>query len=153
MKYKLVELGKEDSFYGVPGIVGLVGESDQEQDRNNGYAPAKLKCDGFEFEFIEAKLERVPDDTKVSNAFEGFQASLTGRLLYSLLAATCGRFGKTANELTEEIKPCPFCKGDAVYVDENGEYSESVTKFVSCNNSSCMPRGTKYPVAVWQDRG
>lgn len=57
--------------------------------------------------------------------------------------------------IKSDLNSCPNCGGKACFiiVDENGEYvsgCEYETGYVSCSNSSCMPKKEFYTVEAWQ---
>lgn len=55
----------------------------------------------------------------------------------------------------EQLKPCPFCGGIAVYCGEDGlayHGDNSHRKYCTCARTDCMPLESIVPVAVWQQR-
>lgn len=54
--------------------------------------------------------------------------------------------------MSDELKPCPFCGGEACYVDDIGMGVDEPTKEISCEHISCLPITVRVPISSWNAR-
>jgi Lar family restriction alleviation protein len=46
--------------------------------------------------------------------------------------------------MTDKLKPCPFCGGDAVLYNQSSKYTDRNSYLVNCSNCSCRTREFAY---------